>query len=171
MVDAADAENVTVAEFVRRAVAERLNPRVVSIDASEFGLVPTNYLSRVPAGPAKESVNTEGDFLLSQHVADALQAKEGDYTIMVEGESMEAAGIYDGSLLIVRPLEGHLKPRKGEVVLVQLVSESGNYESTVKFWQGGNPPEIQDAEGNKVKIPEGVRLEPFGIVKGIIARV
>lgn len=165
---------LTVAEVVRRAVHEKLNPRPPEEEGA--GYSSTGFLGRflgnVPAGPWQEALEGAGNFTISRDVADELEAREGDIFLRAEGQSMDAAGIPDGAIVLVRPLPDGRFPRSGERVLVEIEDAEGKYWGTLKHWQNGPPIELRDGLGNKFEFPtEYRRIRPVAVARGIVAKV
>ncbi|MBV9468210.1 MAG: hypothetical protein JOZ57_03065 [Abitibacteriaceae bacterium] len=130
------------------------------------------FLDNPPAGPWKEAINQAETMGLTDEMAKTLSFKPGDVMVSVHGESMEAAGIPDGSQLLMRPLNGK-KPPWGAVVLVQAVTPEGQYLSTIKHWYttpaGG--PDLRDGRNMPFYLPTGVeQVTPVAVMVGLIAQ-
>ena len=161
----------SAAELARQAIDAFLDPPATV--QMPVGIVPDSiglpYLQRVPCGPLAEAFDSGETFAITQMVADELEMRDGDFFVRADGFSMEGAGIQDGFLILMRPLNGR-PPRRGEIALVQVVNENGDYEATVKHWHPG--PKLTDGEGNEFTIPEGtVRVDAVATAKGVIGRV
>jgi len=61
---------------------------------------------------------------------DLLDMRPGDFLLRVRGDSMKGAGIYDGDIIAVRPIQH--EPRNGEIALVLVPGEN---TATLKRWQ------------------------------------
>jgi hypothetical protein len=134
------------------------------------------FLTKAPAGPWREAVEHAGEFVLSQDVADELEARDGDVVVRVMGESMEGAGIPDGALLLMRPLNEGRQPLPDEIALVQAIGESGEYWSTIKHWcvprAAKNFPQLKDGDKSDYDWPPGtVEVVPVAVARGIIGRI
>lgn len=64
---------------------------------------------------------------------DVLPIHEGDFLLRVRGESMLGIGIYDGDLVVIRPMEE--EPLSGEIALVAVPGED---TATLKRWHRNN---------------------------------
>ncbi len=129
-------------------------------------------LTKAPCGPWEEALAGAGSFTISADTADELEARDGDVFVRTTGESMEAAGIQDGMLLLMRPVGPHSHPRRGEITLVQIIDSEGEYLGTIKHWAPGTPPKLTDGEGNDFAIPDDVQqIIPIATARGIIGRV
>lgn len=129
-------------------------------------------LTEAPCGPWEEALDHAGHFTISQDAADELEARDGDVFVRAMGDSMEGAGIFDGALLLTRPLINQGEPRRGEIALVQIIDENGDYLATIKRWQPGTPPTLIDGNDEPFVMPERVRqILPVVVVRGIIARI
>jgi SOS-response transcriptional repressor LexA len=124
-------------------------------------------------GPFDAVVESAGNtFHISADTAKELNWQEGDVWVESHGDSMEAAGIIEGALVLMRLLDEGRTPRKGEIALVQIVDADGEYRSTIKRWGGGTPPRLLDGNDEEIELPEGVqKVQPVGVAKGIVGRV
>lgn len=164
--------------FLKKA-AELLIEGRVGTHPADVGLgdFRAKFLTKAPAGPWREAVDLAGEFLLSQDVADELEARDGDVVVRVMGESMEGAGIPNGSLLLMRTLPEGRQPLPDEVALVQAIDESGEYWSTIKYWcapraTNSKLPQLKD--GNKRDYdwpPDTSEVMAVAVARGIIGRI
>jgi hypothetical protein len=171
LVERSHETGISVAEQVRRAVANDLDPKPVSVDWAMVGtdVVKARYLDKSRCGNWDEAMADERWFVLSKHTAQYLDVQDGDIVVGAMGDSMEQAGIFDGSLVVMRPVAGYRQPRTGQIVLAQRVGADGACESLIKYWHTGEPPRLTDGGGNTVEIPEEtVKIEAVAIAKGVI---
>lgn len=167
---AATAANMTFSDFAREALDIHMGRRQAIDAALESFRVP--MLGRPPAGPWREAIDEQRNYVLSSDVADTLEARKGDIMIEVDGESMEGAGIPNGSLLLLRPLQEGRLPRRGQTTLVQILRDGEVYESTVKTWIGGEPVVLHDGNGHEVQLPEGtIEVRPVAVARGMITQL
>lgn len=165
---------VTIAEIIRRAVAKDLEGSSPDDDDNPSYAYRAPFLTKAPAGPWREAIENSGHFLLSEQTADYLEAREGDVVVGVMGESMEGRRLFDGDLILMRPVSPHRQPVRGEIVLVQTWNEAGDYVSTIKEWRGmdGTHPRLVDGEGEDYPWPEdSVGWAAVAVAKGLIARL
>lgn len=175
--------NVEMSEVARRAIANEI--RGTRPDASTgTDTFRGAYLSRVPCGPWAEAVDSSDSFTISDDAADELEARPGDVWVRAEGQSMEAAGIGDGFLVLMRPLAEGRTPRRGEIALVQVFLDEGEglgnsgdcALATIKYWHpptGTAPlPTLLDAAGQPFALPPGVvRVVPVAVARGVLGRL
>jgi SOS-response transcriptional repressor LexA len=177
--DAANSQQMDMADFARAAIAAAIE-RVqagqsiggeidwANIATDSFG---APYLSRVPCGPLKEAIDTGASFTISSDTASELEVRDGDLWVRAEGESMEGAGIQDGFLILMRPLDGR-PPRRGEIVLVQFFDDEGDvYQATVKSWNGDNPLRLKDGQGQDFEVPQGKEYKAVAVARGVVGRI
>ena len=129
------------------------------------------FLDNPPAGPWKEAIQGAGKTGLTADIAKVLGYKDGDFFITADGDSMVAAGIPHGSLLLMRPLKGK-KPPNGAVALVQAITGDGKYVSTIKHWYitPTGAPDLRDGRNMPFYLPADVeQVIAVGIVIGIVA--
>jgi len=168
---------LTVAEFVRRAVDEKLRPATYDSDgAMPLGFGGSGYAGRflggVPAGPWREALDQAGIFTLSPDMAEELEVREGDLFIRAEGQSMEGAGIPDGAIVLVRPVPDGRLPRSGERVLSEIEDGDGRHWSTIKRWHHGPPVRLEDGDGRPFLLPNNPRrIRPVAVARGIVSRL
>lgn len=177
--EAATAQQMDMADFARAAIAaaiERVQSGAPIAGDADLANLETDsfrgpYLSRVPCGPLKEALDTGSSFTISRDTADELEVRDGDFWVRAEGESMEGAGIQDGFLILMRPLDGR-PPRRGEIVLVQFFDEEGDvYQATVKRWNGDNPLRLKDGQGDDYEIPEEREYKAVAVARGVVGRI
>jgi SOS-response transcriptional repressor LexA len=177
--EAANGQQMDMADFARAAIAaaiERVQGGQTIAGEVDLANLETDsfraaYLSRVPCGPLREALDTGSSFTISRDTADELEVREGDFWVRAEGESMEGAGIQDGFLILMRPLDNR-PPRRGEIVLVQFFDEDGDvYQATVKRWNGDNPLRLKDGQGDDFEVPEGREYKAVAVARGVVGRV
>ena len=109
---------------------------------------------------------------LTESMARVLNAREGDRFIQVTGDSMAAAGILDGSYVLMSYLKPPVKPRKYDIALVQIEAGDGTRRSTIKRWMGLDAqgiPVLHDGDDEPVTIPEDtVSITPVMVARGAI---
>ncbi|RYX83929.1 ribbon-helix-helix protein, CopG family [bacterium] len=146
----------TRSDVIRRALELYYNPRPVKIQDDGFNTFTAPYLSAVPCGPWADAVDRAEHFTISTETADELEAQDGDVWVRADGQSMEGAGIMDGVLVLVRPYD-RKTPRRGEIVLIQVGLEDGEFLSTLKRFDGmnGQVPKLLDGSDAAFDLPEG----------------
>lgn len=174
----AESKEEDVSVIVRAAIEKELTG-AASLD-DETGepdrSVEIPYLGTSVCGPWEKVVAESGTVLtLNQAVIKELEANGSDMFIRARGRSMEGAGIFDGALVLFRPLHHDKDPRYGEIALVQVISEAGEYESSIKRWcdrDEQNVPILQDGEGKIFIAPKGTKtVVPIGVARGIISHL
>ena len=145
--------------------------RPVVSDEGDSGLVWLRMLAEPPCGPWKEAIEQAENFYLSREMAALMGVRDGDFLVRADGQSMEAAGIPDNSLLLMRPLNGKT-PDSGAVTLVSVEKASGEWVGTIKHWfitpQGH--PDLRDGRGMPYYLPADVRkVEAVAVKVGLIA--
>lgn len=146
----------TRSEVLRRALDLYFSPQVTKLADEAYDSFSAPYLSAVPCGPWAAAIDRAERFTVSIEVADELEAQDGDVWVRADGQSMEGAGIMDGVLVLIRPYE-RKTPRRGEIILIQVVLEDGEFLSTIKHFDGmnGQVPKLLDGEDNAFDLPEG----------------
>lgn len=81
-------------------------------------------LGSIPAGPLREALERAGEF--AESLKDLLPYHDGDFLLIVEGESMLGDGILPGDWVLIRP---GVIPASGEIVAVCV---GHHYEATLK---------------------------------------
>lgn len=132
-------------------------------------------LSPVACGPWREALEQAESFCLSHQTAEFLEVREGDLFLPAQGQSMEGAGIQDGFLIVVRPLDGKI-PRRHDIVLVEVLTEDGEAIYTLKHWGQpagpGSPPQLTDGQGNDFALPlQAQRIQPIGRAVALLGRL
>lgn len=181
--EAAKGQQIDMADFARLAIAaaidrvqngqliEYVPEEPVDVANLETDSFRAPYLSRVPCGPLRAAIDTGAFFTVSRDTAEELEVRDGDFWVRAEGESMEGAGIQDGFLILMRPLESR-PPRRGEIVLVQFFDETGDvYQATVKSWNGDNPLRLKDGHGEDFEVPEGREYKAVAVARGVVGRL
>lgn len=169
--DIAKEQGTTVPKIVREAVEQWLTP--VAPPPSDVNNFRAPYLSSVPCGPWDEAVNSEQSFVISEDVADVLEAQEGDVWCSANGQSMEGAGIQDGFVVLLRPY-GKYAPRRGEIVLAQAFPEGEEPLGTIKRFNGmdGIRPKLVDGEDKEYELPQNTtRVEFVARAVGVVGRL
>ncbi len=80
-------------------------------------------LGRIPAGPAEEAIEEEGQAV---SVSELLRARPGDFLLEVKGDSMTGDGIFEGDKVLLRP---NVQLESGEIAAVLVGAE---HEATLK---------------------------------------
>jgi SOS-response transcriptional repressor LexA len=178
--EAANAQQMDMADFARASIdaaikrvqgGQPIEGETDWANAAVSDSFRAPYLSRVPCGPIKEAIETGAAVTISADTADELEVRDGDFWVRAEGESMEGAGIQDGFLILMRPLDGR-PPRRGEITLMQFIDESGDvYQSTVKSWNGDNPLRLLDGQGDDFEVPEGKEYRAVAVARGVLGRL
>lgn len=109
--------------------------RLVDAGRALLGLPPTllslPIVGDVAAGsPGYAEERVEG---YATRLQDVLDIHEGDFLLRVRGESMLGIGIYEGDLVVIRPMQEEPKP--GEIALVAV---PGDDTATLKRWRRNN---------------------------------
>lgn len=174
---AANAIGLDASEYARQAVIEKLSGKK-AIVAADPGLntVRVAAIAVAPCGPFKEAIAQADSFVtLSPDVAQELWFADGDVFVTARGDSMRSAGIIDGQRVLMTPLASHQAPRRGDIVLVQIVRDGEVYEATIKRWDGlGNDGRAKLLDGNDkpVKLPAGTeKVIPVAIGKSVMGRL
>ena len=159
-----------ISKVVRRAIVEFLDPsKRNSHDDPALQQSRVPFLTKAPCGPWEEALEHSGDFVLSLDVADELGMREGDVVVRTVGDSMEGAGIPDGALLLMRPLQNGRVPRARRIALVQIINADGAYLGTVKRWHAED--KLTDGADKAFPIPKNVKtVEPVAELIGIITQ-
>ena len=158
------------ADIVRAAVTAKLKGVAIALPTLRFPL-----LAVAPCGPFREAIEVAESYIpLNSEIQARLFAADGDVFVTARGDSMTGRGIIDGMDVLMTPLAENQLPRRGEVVLVQLVRDGEIYESTIKTWDGmeGNKPRLLDGHGKPIKLPTGTeKVIPIAVAKGVIGRL
>ncbi len=167
---------VSISEFVRRAVAEKLDAKNVIIsDDPGLNTVRVPALATAPCGPFREAIAESDSFVtLSPDVAAELWFADGDCFVTARGDSMRSAGIIDGQRVLMTPLGAHQTPRRGDIVLVQITRDGEVCEATIKRWDGmdGALPRLLDGEDKPVKLPTKTeKVVAVAIGKSVMGRL
>lgn len=148
----------------------------VMVDPAEVAVMSgTNQLripqlSAIPCGPQDELFATDKTFVLSEDVADELEAREKDFVARATGISMEGAHIQEGDLLCLRPLNGR-PPSRFDIVVAVTVDED-RATATLKRVTRASPLGLEDGDGNPVQIDtrDGVEIQiPFKLL-GVVGK-
>ncbi len=123
-------------------------------------------------GPWDDVVSSTSDVhILSEQTATELEARDGDVFVRAREESMEGAGILDGSLVLMRTLPR--APRRGEIWLLQIFDEEGGCKSTIKRvdkWSE-TPSDVRLLDGSDEEYSTGeltAPIVPVAIARGVI---
>lgn len=149
-----DKTRVPVSELVRAALlsaAEETMPRVTLRKIS----------TAAPCGPFADVAAGLESFQIPGELAELLGVLDDDLIVPCQGHSMVGADIDDGSVLVMRPLNG-LQPHSGEVILAQVTLDNGDCLWTVKYWHDdGRWVTLEDGEHEELGFPENtVELKP-----------
>jgi SOS-response transcriptional repressor LexA len=169
---AAEEQDIAFNEFVRRAVADALNPKPVEIDDAMAGtdIMRAPFLTAAPCGPFQEALVHGGRIDITHQMARIMDAIDGDVFVRAMGQSMEGAGIKDGSWMLMRPVTPLTPPDPGDICLVQIVNQYDEYSSTVKYFDPVKV-ELRDGAGEVVKVPEGTKaVQPVAVLKAVITK-
>ena len=176
MIDAeASTNQETRSDVIRRALDLYFNPRPNEVKDEAFNSFRAPYLSAVPCGPWQEAIDRGEAFTVSTEVADELEARDGDVWVRADGQSMEGAGIMDGFLILVRPMDGR-PPRRGDIMLVQAMDDNGSYFGTVKRFNGvetdGRTPRLLNGSDEEFPLPSALqRVDYIGRAIGVLGRL
>lgn len=149
-----------------------LRPTVTSEAADFQRLVSVRLLAKAPCGPWMEALEQAEEFSLSPEMAQLIGLKEGDFLVRAVGESMEEAGIPDGSLILMRPLKGGY-PERGEVTLVQVETRGGDFVGTIKHWfqTPTRAVDLRDGRGMPYHLPaDTLHAIPVAVKRGLLSR-
>ncbi len=162
-----------MSSIVGRGISAIINPQSIRLAAdSLLDQFRCKYFQSVPCGPFEESVAEAGEFVLSADTADELEAREDDFLVRADGQSMEGVGIMDDFLVLMRPLPEGRMPRTGEIALVQMITPDGIAKGTIKHWHNGVKPHLTDGAGEKVELPEATEsLLPLAVARGVVGRL
>lgn len=130
------------------------------------------FFDNPPAGPWKEAIQGAEKTGLTADIAKVLGYKDGDIFVTADGDSMAAAGIPHGSLLLMRLLKGK-KPPSSAVVLVQAVTSDGTYVSTIKHWYvtPTGLPDLRDGRNMPFYLPADVeQVMAIAVLVGMVAQ-
>lgn len=165
--------NGDVSTWIREvALGERPHPSAVHPAMAGVDSFRAKFLTKAPCGDWKEAVEHAGDYVLSRDVAATLEAREGDVVVQTEGDSMEGARIFDGDLLLMRPLQEGRRPARGEITLVQVFHRDGACEAMIKRWMKSEPVQLEDGAGKSIALPKNIqRIKPVAVARGMIARL
>lgn len=174
--EAALAPGQRAGTLIRNIVIDYLEDRAAGKANAGTDQQRVKFLSKATCGNWREAIDNGMDYLLSADVADTLEAREKDVMVMTDGDSMEAAGIPDGAMLLMRPLPENVPPRRNEIALVQIIDADGNCESTIKRWtrSGATPTDVvlENGDGDRVEIPpDTVRVQAVAVARGLITKI
>jgi repressor LexA len=144
--------------------------------ARRYGLplrVRLPVLGSVRAGGPKEQEPVEVRSDSEETLLDALEARDQDYLLRVQGDSMVQAGVQDGDLVLVHPQD--TAPPNGTIVLAQVhVSDEQDTTGTVattlkRFYLEGNRVRLQPAND---RLDPGLYNDPAQVaVRGVVRKV
>jgi repressor LexA len=144
--------------------------------ARRYGLplrIPLPVLGSVRAGGPKDQEPVEVRSELTETLLDALEARDQDYLLRVQGDSMVQAGIEEGDLVLVHPQD--TAPPNGTIVLAQVnISDEEGTADTVattlkRFYLEGNQVRLQPAND---RLAPGLFRDPTQVaVRGIVRKV
>lgn len=144
--------------------------------ARRYGLplrIPLPVLGSVRAGGPKAQEPVEVRSELTETLLDAVEARDQDYLLRVQGDSMVQAGIEEGDLVLVHPQD--TAPPNGTIVLAQVnVSDEEGTAETVattlkRFYLEGNQVRLQPAND---RLAPGLFRDPTQVaIRGIVRKV
>lgn len=164
-------EGAVLSDLVREGIENILNPpeppppdpeKHWSDEGTDQFRAPV--LNALPCGPWKEGIADARTAVFSRDVVDYLEARESDIFASTSGDSMEGAGILEGDLVMLRPLDGKA-PRRGEIVMVNITTEDGEQKSTLKRYNGADAsgkPRLLNGADEDYPLPDdatAVRVE------------
>jgi SOS-response transcriptional repressor LexA len=165
-------EGKELAEFGRDAIEFYIAHRHLAATGGADRSYRARLLTKAPCGPWQEAIEHASYLTLSEEIADELEVREGDVLVRAEGESMESAGILDGALVLMRPLDGGRQPRRGEIALVQVTTSDGDCQGTIKHWHPGDVPTLKDGDGNLFPLPEDTaEVRAIAVARGVVSRL
>lgn len=165
-------EGAKLATFIKQAALEKV--RAASGNDRNNVRFSLPVLADAPGGPFIEAVaEAETTLELSGALASFLDARDDDshFWVKVRGESMVGAGILDGSLVLFYEIDSLREPRRGQITLIQIERENGQYEGTIKRWMGKKDgrPVLHNGNDEVVPLPEDVvKAIPIAIARGNI---
>lgn len=165
-----------MSEWGRQLFEDKLAGRLVNVEQIGLDDYRAKFLTRAPAGEWQEAVEHAGAFTISKQMADYLEVREGDVVVGMLGESMSGVGLHDGYLLLMRPLPERIPPKPGEVALVQIETESGEFFGTIKHWHPApgpkQPARLTDGDGHDFSYPTDVKdVKAIAVARGVIGRM
>lgn len=129
------------------------------------------YLSALPCGPLAPALAEASDYLVSYDIAEMLDIQNDDFISVMNGNSMQGAGIESNDLVAFRPVPAERTPFNGDICAIQVISTDGNVRATVKHWHN-TPPHLTDGDGNAVELDTDTeRLVPIGVAKALFRRL
>ena len=137
----------------------------------ESNLRPVKILAEPPCGPWKEALEHADEHMMDAGVLRMMGFKEGDFFVRCDGESMVDAGIPDGALVLMRPLDGDI-PKNGTITLVCAELDGGDWFGTVKrfFKTPEGKVDLRDGKGMPIYTPrEAIEIKPVAFKVGLIA--
>ncbi|MBV9866476.1 MAG: hypothetical protein JO316_14075 [Abitibacteriaceae bacterium] len=164
-------------DLTMRALADEIDaatPPAAGMETPARAEISFPVIGSAVCGPWADAVaDTHEVLLLSEHMANLLEARDDDVFIRAHGESMERAGIIDGAFVLLRPLAPSARPRSGEIALVQILTRDGDCRSTLKYWhETGAGPHLTDGDGNSYPLPADTeRLIPVAVARGLVSRL
>ena len=113
---------------------------------------------------------------INQQIADELEARDGDFWLRATNQDLEAVGILDNFLVLMRPYGKGVWPRRGDIVAITINDhDKKKLANTIKIW--GEPksngwPEVLNGDGTTYELPPGT-LQPkaFARAVGVIGRL
>ena len=130
-------------------------------------LVTLWQLPRVPCGPWEEALNEAEAYPIPKSLAAILGARNGDWLVPCNGQSMREAGLPDGGMAVMRPLMG-ATPSDGAIVLCCVERESGQWLSTIKFWYPGKNGGVDLRDGKLQPYHLPTDAKDVHIVAGLV---
>jgi SOS-response transcriptional repressor LexA len=129
-------------------------------------------LGGVPCGPWKEALEDAQAYPVPRELAEVMGAREGDLLIPCAGQSMRGAGLPDGGLVVMRPLNG-ATPEAGAIVLCCVERTNGEWVGTIKFLYRGahGQPELRDGNLQPYPLPDDTKhLHAVAYLVGVVGK-
>jgi SOS-response transcriptional repressor LexA len=143
-----------------------------AVRAERANLIGLHQFSSVPCGPWKDVLEEARPYFLPKDMAEVLGAQEGDWLLPCRGQSMREAGIPDGGLVVMHPLDG-TPPESGAIILCCVEREGGQWLSTIKYFyrDAKGRPELRDGKLQPYHLPPDAKeLHPLAILVGVMGK-
>lgn len=166
--DKGDSMSGVAVDAITKYLRGEFSPVVPDPATQQFRI---KLLGRVPCGPLRDALEETSDLPISRGVASRYRIEPTDFAAIAEGESMMGADmeregdIRDGDVVVFQLLQELERPRNGQIVAVQVETEDGIIEGTIKKWNNGTPPFLTDGKGERVEIRDGAQLRPLGVAR------
>lgn len=156
---------LTAPDFLRQALA-------IFLERPTDAPFEIPLLSHLPTAPLEKALKEATQYVLSSHVAGTLEAGPGDFLVQFSGTHMAAEGIYNGSLVLLRPVVGGIMPSDDELALAQVVRDGKIIQARIGRWKNGAPPKMKETDGRDFTLTDGpFVLRPIARVRGVISRM